>query len=76
MLQLGKKSCMPHAMKCFAQVVKAADCIQTGFYGTGEFLHNAYELERCVVPFAKARLVNGEVIVNMIRELLENNRFD
>ena len=51
---------MPHAIKCFAQVVKAAECILTGFYGTGELLHNAYELERCVVPFAKARLVNGE----------------
>ena len=37
---------------------KAAECILTGFYGTGELLHNAYELERCVVPFAKARLVN------------------
>ena len=67
---------MPHAIKCFAQVVKAAECILTGFYGTGQLLHNAYELERCVVPLAKARLVNGEVMVDMIKELLEDNRFE
>ena len=67
---------MPHAIKCFAQVVKAAECILTGFYGTGQLLHNAYELERCVVPLAKARLVNREVMVDMIKELLEDNRFE
>ena len=36
----------------------------------------AYELERCVVPFAKVRLVvNGEVMVDIMKELLEYNPF-
>ena len=31
MRQLAKKSCTTHSIKCFAQVVKTAECILTGF---------------------------------------------
>ena len=53
-------------------------CTDRFLYGTGQLQLNAYELERCVVLFAKARLVNGEAMVDMIKELLdhEENRLE
>ena len=60
-----------------AQVVKAADCTLTSFDGVRQLLHDAYKLECSVVTFANARLVNGRVMVDMIKEeLLKDNRLE